>query len=592
MRNAASRLAFLASLALFDSLPIILFADTGAVAVRVAFSPGGGTAELVHAALATATIRVDVAMFYFSSEALAQSLCQAARRGVSVRLALDSSTHGAAQRPLMERLASAGVEVRITQMATTAKMHLRAAVIDDRIVLTGAANWSDAADQSNVEDLICAEAPALIPLYRDRIVELFNAGVSPVTTVKRAPRQPSPHAHPPAWPTKEVRVEQMQSWHNPGAAALEQLMTDLRAARKVDIGMYLLTNDQLIETLVGVASQAQVRLIVDAAMIGGASLFDLQTLREAGVRVVSCRKERGIMHLKTAVLDGKVVWSGSANWTKNAMQRNAEDMVRMTSAELAQHYLAVLDRLEQEGRPLEADQLMAASVPTGVEASGLPATGPRLDFLNLRRTPATSLVHQARVRYIPDDEYHDCLLRLIRAARQTIGILMYVMPEHEGGAPFQKAIVNALIQASRRGVYVYLVLYTPPTESDRLASHHGNWAERLRAEGIDVRLSVPGGPLHAKFVAVDQTHLIVGSHNWSEGALSSQKIFESSVMVSLPSPDPRVAEYLFSRNIVSDMRSRPAWERELSVLRQLSGAGEHKRAAILKRAGYTTDGTP
>jgi hypothetical protein len=41
----------------------------------VAFSPGGGGIPLILAELEQARTRVDVAMFYFSSEALAKALC-------------------------------------------------------------------------------------------------------------------------------------------------------------------------------------------------------------------------------------------------------------------------------------------------------------------------------------------------------------------------------------------------------------------------------------------------------------------------------------------------------------------------------------
>ncbi len=585
--------------AFFFSLPFVFFllsagsaADAGPADARVAFSPGGGSAALVRAALARATSRVDVAMFYFSSESLAQALCDAASRGVSVRVVLDSSMHGAAHLPFIERLSQSGIQVRITRLPPGAKMHLRAAVIDDSYLTTGAANWSDAADRSNVEDALCVYAPSVVPLYRKRIEELFSAGTEPVGTRGRKPAKTPSRAQPLPWTADAVSVNDIRVWLNPDPAALGQLINDLHHAKRIDVGMYLLTNDLLIEALARAATQAQVRLIVDAEMIGGAGLYDLQTLREAGVRVVVFRKERGIMHLKAAVIDSHIVWSGSANWTKNAMQRNAEDMVRLSSGELAGHYTAALDRLDAGGRALESERLVGAPTGSGVNTNGLPPSRPRPNFDNVRRAPATSLVYRARVRYVPDGDYQECLLRMIRAARQTVGILMYVMPEHEGAAPLQRAICDALVQAAQRGLYVYLALYTPPTEGDRLSVHHGNWAERLRAEGVDVRLATPGAPLHAKLVAVDQTHILIGSHNWSEGALSGEKILESSALISLPSPDPRIADYLFGRNVVADMRSRQAWESELAVLRQLSGADGKKRAAILKRAGYEPEDAP
>ncbi|MBP7008456.1 MAG: hypothetical protein KBC66_01435 [Kiritimatiellae bacterium] len=101
---------------------------------------------------------------------------------------------------------------------------------------------------------------------------------------------------------------------------------------------------------------------------------------------------------------------------------------------------------------------------------------------------------------------------------------MSCRPDPDASAPLRTELLEALVSAvERRGIYVYLLLNQPSSEGDSSSQDHDRWAERLRARGIDVRLHVPGIPLHEKLVVVDLAKILLGSHNWTEGALSGKK---------------------------------------------------------------------
>jgi len=120
---------------------------------------------------------------------------------------------------------------------------------------------------------------------------------------------------------------------------------------------------------------------------------------------------------------------------------------------------------------------------------------------------------------------------------------------------------------------------------DRLAAHHSHRAEALRRAGIDVRLALPTTPLHMKTVIVDLSKVLIGSHNWSEGALSGKRVFESSALIVLDAQEPKLADFIFSRKIISDMRSRDLWEQETTTLRHLAQASASERKALLEELG-------
>jgi phosphatidylserine/phosphatidylglycerophosphate/cardiolipin synthase-like enzyme len=220
-----------------------------------------------------------------------------------------------------------------------------------------------------------------------------------------------------------------------------------------------------------------------------------------------------------------------------------------------------------------------------VTALHLPPTVSRTDYTPPPRRNLGALETTAQVKYLRDEEYLPALLHLIQTAKQSLIGTVYVFSEQKTDAPCQEQVVNALIQAARRGVYVYLVLHTPDETTDRLNEQHSAWAERLRREGLDIRLAHPTIPMHAKLLVADQSKILLGSHNWSEGSLSGKRVYESSVLVVLEEPDVRLAELILDLPILSDMRSRELWEAERDRIRILSRTKSGSKDDLLQEWG-------
>ena len=75
-------------------------------------------------------------------------------------------------------------------------------------------------------------------------------------------------------------------------------------------------------------------------------------------------------------------------------------------------------------------------------------------------------------------------------------------------------------------------------------------------------------------MVVDLAKVLLGSHNWTEGSLSGKKVYDSSVLLVLPGQDIRWADYIFSRETVSDMRTPELWREELRNIRSARGRGQ------------------
>lgn len=562
------------------------------VACRVAFSPGGGGIPLILEELEQARERVDVAMFYFSSEALAEALCRlAGERGIDVRVLTGTDMNTTANRPMLERLEEHGVEVVVVSPAGSGRLHHKCAVVDGKVVLTGAANWSEAAEESNHEDVLALYSPELAAEYLAHFDELQATGKwfdgPPPSRVSHRPstRLPPPRSN---LPGTEAMADSVRVYFTPNRdAILADLIPLLEDAHTVDIGMYLLTDRDLMETLTRAATNATIRIVLDAGAIAGRGLGDMQMLWDVGVQIVTFHKDRASMHLKAVVIDERHVWTGSANWTPTALGGNYEDVLWIDSPSLARLYAEKLHDVAAESRSFESKALVLGDT-SAVRSdpdfcTNLPTTGPRTNYTALGRVPFPAFEATGRVAYLPDGELQPALRRLIQTARQSILIGMYVFSEQKSAEPFTDEIIQDLEDAVRRGVYVYLLLYTPGSSADRLDEHHSNRAERLRRAGIDVRLALPSVPLHMKTVVVDLSKVIVGSHNWSEGALSGKRVYESSALIVLDGQESRLADFLLSRRTVSDMRSRDLWRQEINALRHLAQASGSARTDLLEQ---------
>jgi len=576
---------------------------------RVAFSPSGEALPRILRELRQARQSVDVAMFYLSHKDMVEALCfLAQQRGVTVRVLTDTEMDKPAHRPLLDRLSQHGVSVHVLPLPGKGLMHLKCAVIDGKTVIAGTANWTPTAFEQNFENTLIIQSKTLSRLYLDQMESLMAK--AELLHSKSSDENPPGRIHFPEIERYKVskRKDHMQAprvrvisdirhaevYFNPGREGIRRLLSQAKAAtQQIDIGMYLLKDPEVLQALVAIAQKGKVkiRLLVDSGMLAGSLLPCVQELWDAGIDIRYYQKDREALHLKTAIIDGRYVWTGSANWTTGALELNIEDMLFFDSPDMAQLYTKFLDGIRefsQSFTPLAlGHQVTEAEVkseysPTGFLV-GLPTTGPRTNYTHLLRDPVfPSFETTATVSYLADEEYLPVLLNLIRNAHQSILIAMFVMSETKTEAEAQEAVLRELERAAARGVYVYMLLHTPTSVKDRLHKSHSNWAEKLRAKGIDVRLNLPHIHLHTKMVVVDLAKVLIGSHNWSEGALSGERVYESSVLLTLPEQDIRFADYILGRQTISDMRSRNLWGQEISLLRQLVMMSGSERRAFLR----------
>lgn len=179
--------------------------------VTVQFSPTGkrqpwerSSNGLIAQTVAKATQSIDLALFVFSEQKIADALQTAHRRGSAVRALIDP---GFAFRPYSEALDLMGYSltkackaekdnrpwqpaletVGVPKLLPGDSLHHKFAVLDGRAVITGSHNWSKAANETNDETVLILDSPVVAAHFQREFERLYVDAVLglPVRTQKK-----------------------------------------------------------------------------------------------------------------------------------------------------------------------------------------------------------------------------------------------------------------------------------------------------------------------------------------------------------------------------------------------------------------------
>ncbi|AKT36872.1 phospholipase D-like domain-containing protein [Chondromyces crocatus] len=132
---------------------------------------------------------------------------------------------------------------------------------------------------------------------------------------------------------------------SPGEGCLEMIRTQIQQARRsMDLCVFTVTDDRLAEAILEAHRRGvRVRLITDndKSMDAGS---DVDRLSRAGVPVRMDRTEFH-MHHKFAVFDGRLLLTGSYNWTRSAARYNEENLIATGESRLVEPFVREFESL-------------------------------------------------------------------------------------------------------------------------------------------------------------------------------------------------------------------------------------------------------
>lgn len=140
--------------------------------IQVSFSRVDDTSSLIRTWIGRANSTIDVAVYSFTQDSLADALVSARNRGVAVRVLMDSGTTSDSGSEY-SRLQKLGISIKTD--SSTGLMHDKFFVIDDRVLGTGSYNWTGSAEDDNAENLLIVRSATLVDRYLNEFNALWNA---------------------------------------------------------------------------------------------------------------------------------------------------------------------------------------------------------------------------------------------------------------------------------------------------------------------------------------------------------------------------------------------------------------------------------
>lgn len=119
------------------------------------------------------------------------------------------------------------------------------------------------------------------------------------------------------------------------------------AEKTIDLAIYDLNLDEVVHQLLVQSKKIKVRVLADRKQAKG-SHSAIPLLIKAGVSL-RFGHQRGIMHNKFVIVDGKMVETGSFNHTFHAASANNENQIYLAAPEIVRRYRDRFEKIWSEG---------------------------------------------------------------------------------------------------------------------------------------------------------------------------------------------------------------------------------------------------
>jgi len=295
---------------------------------------GGPDAYLVEA-MDAAQFSIDMAVYHLDLWSVRDALIYAHRRGVEVRVVTDSAYKDELE---IHALQEAGIPV--VEDHRPSLMHHKFVVIDRGEVWTGSMNLTVNGAYRNDNHLLRIRSKEVAEDYVREFEEMFDQDQFGASSLPDTP-----------YPVIQMDGHQVEIYFSPEDAILDRLLELLREADKsVEFLAYAFTTDTIGETLLELhQAGVAVRGVVEESQIS-ATGSETPRLRQAGLDV-RLDSNPANMHHKVFLLDNKIVFLGSYNFTRSAEEKNDENVLIIHDPALASQFLIEFERIYQSATP-------------------------------------------------------------------------------------------------------------------------------------------------------------------------------------------------------------------------------------------------
>lgn len=295
---------------------------------------GGVDGPLVEA-INSARQSVDVAVYSLSLNSIRNALIDAYRRGVAVRVVMESENM---DRSDPQKLIEAGVPV--VGDRREGLMHNKFVVVDRSEVWTGSMNLTEGGAYSDNNNLVRILSTQLAENYTTEFEEMF---LSDIYGSEQGVVTPNPVVR-----VNEVRMDNYFSPDDGTAKRINELLNN--ASESIHFLAYSFTNDEFGQILIQKAANGlEISGVMEEEQANSNQGTEYDPLSQAGIDV-RLDGNPELMHHKVFIIDGKVVILGSYNFSKNAEENNDENTLIIFDQAIAELYLSEFQRIYEQSQ--------------------------------------------------------------------------------------------------------------------------------------------------------------------------------------------------------------------------------------------------
>ncbi len=260
-----------------------------------------------------------------------------------------------------------------------------------------------------------------------------------------------------------------QSNYKDGGGVDELIIDDINSAQKtIRLAIYGFSNDKIRDAILEAYKRGVDTIIVtDDKRV---NQENIQILKSEGITIIDDQNPSALMHHKFLVIDGNIVWSGSANYNYYSFYKNNENLVKFKSSKVAKVYLEEFGELY-----------------THVDKEGAYVS----DTLE--------------IYFSPEDDFEQRLLSLMESAKKSIDFLAFAFTS--------KPLADALKKKFENGIKIRGVYDKRWNSSSKYSTYNS-----LLSYGLNVKLDGNNQTLHDKIFIIDDKTVVTGSYNFTNKA--------------------------------------------------------------------------
>ena len=282
------------------------------------------------AAINAARVSVDVAAYSLSLFSIQQALIKANKRGVRVRMVMESDN---VSDPAPQALKAAGIP--IVEDKQPGLMHDKFMVIDHSEVWTGSMNFTFSGTYQDNNNLIRIRSGKVAADYTTEFEEMFVDKFFGPDAIANTP-----------YPQVTVDGTSLEVYFSPDDHVAKRIAALLRGA---NASIYFLAYSFTANDFGDIIRQkAQDGVMVAGVMDASQIKLDAGTEYDAFVKAglpVYPDGNAGLMHHKVIIIDNQIVITGSYNFTASAERTNDENVMIIYNKQLAADYMAEFQRV-------------------------------------------------------------------------------------------------------------------------------------------------------------------------------------------------------------------------------------------------------